>query len=61
MLVQVQVQVLERELVQVLERGQALVSEQALEPVRVLGQEQEPGLVPHRQRQSCSQLPPVLV
>jgi hypothetical protein len=59
----VQVQVLEWELVQVQvlerEREQALVSEQALEPVRVLGQ--EPGLVPHRQRQSCSQLPPVLV
>ena len=49
--------VLVLEPVQVLEREPALVLEPALEPVRVLGL----GLVPHRQRQSYSQLPPVLV
>ena len=52
---------LEPALVLVLELEPALVLAPelalVLEPVRVLGQ----GLVPHRQRQSCSQSPPVLV
>jgi hypothetical protein len=39
----------------VLEPVPGLVPEQELEPVRALG------LVPHRQRQSCLQLPLVLV
>jgi hypothetical protein len=59
------VQVLEWELVQVLVKVQVLEREQALVSEQALVLEQEPvleqALVPHRQPQSCSQLPPVLV